>query len=223
MTVDSIRVVIADDHAVVRTGLKAILRTAPDLEVVGEATNGREAIALVERLRPDILITDLAMPDVDGAELTREVVARGLPCRILVLTMHAEEEYLVPLLEAGASGYLVKSAADRELIAAVRSVAHGGTYVQPAAGLVLARQLTRKDPARVERERFEQLTQREREVVRLVAQGFSGPEIGEQLGISPKTVDTYKQRIEQKLGLAHRTAYVQFALKLGILGTRPKA
>ncbi len=223
MTVDSIRVVIADDHAVVRTGLKAILRTAPDLEVVGEATNGREAIALVERLRPDILITDLAMPDVDGAELTREVVARGLPCRILVLTMHAEEEYLVPLLEAGASGYLVKSAADRELIAAVRSVAHGDTYVQPAAGLVLARQLTRKDPARVERERFEQLTQREREVVRLVAQGFSGPEIGEQLGISPKTVDTYKQRIEQKLGLAHRTAYVQFALKLGILGTRPKA
>jgi DNA-binding NarL/FixJ family response regulator len=217
MTVDNIRVVLADDHAVVRTGLKAVLRTAPDMEVVGEASNGREAIALVERLRPDILITDLAMPDIDGAEVTREVMAKGLPCRILVLTMHVEEEYLVPLLEAGASGYLVKSAADRELLAAVRSVAHGDTYVQPAAGQVLARQLTRKDPAKVERERYEQLTQRERDVVRLVAQGFSGPEIGNQLGISPKTVDTYKQRIEQKLGLAHRTAYVQFALKLGIL------
>lgn len=217
MTLDTIRVVLADDHAVVRTGLKAVLRTAPDMEVVGEASNGREAIALVERLRPDILITDLAMPDIDGAEVTREVMAKGLPCRILVLTMHVEEEYLVPLLEAGASGYLVKSAADRELLAAVRSVAHGDTYVQPAAGQVLARQLTRKDPAKVERERYEQLTQRERDVVRLVAQGFSGPEIGNQLGISPKTVDTYKQRIEQKLGLAHRTAYVQFALKLGIL------
>jgi DNA-binding NarL/FixJ family response regulator len=223
MTVDTIRVVLADDHAVVRTGLKAVLRTAPDVEVVGEASNGREAIALVERLRPDVLITDLAMPDVDGAEVTKEVIARGLPCRILVLTMHVEEEYLVPLLEAGASGYLVKSAADRELLAAVRSVAHGDTYVQPAAGQVLARQLTRKDPAKVERERYEQLTQRERDVVRLVAQGFSGPEIGEQLGISPKTVDTYKQRIEQKLGLAHRTAYVQFALKLGILGEQTKA
>ncbi|HET7553255.1 MAG TPA: response regulator transcription factor [Gemmatimonadaceae bacterium] len=222
MTVDTIRVVLADDHAVVRTGLKAVLRTAPDVEVVGEASNGREAIALVERLKPDILITDLAMPDVDGAAVTKEVIAKGLPCRVLVLTMHVEEEYLVPLLEAGASGYLVKSAADRELIAAVRSVAHGDTYVQPAAGRVLARELTRKDPAKVERERYEQLTQRERDVVRLVAQGFSGPEIGEQLGISPKTVDTYKQRIEQKLGLSHRTAYVQFALKLGILGAQPK-
>jgi DNA-binding NarL/FixJ family response regulator len=217
MTVDTIRVVLADDHAVVRTGLKAVLRAASDIDVVGEASNGREAIALVERLRPDILITDLAMPDIDGAEVTKEVMAKGLPCRILVLTMHVEEEYLVPLLEAGASGYLVKSAADRELLAAVRSVAHGDTYVQPAAGQVLARQLTRKDPAKVERERYEQLTQRERDVLRLVAQGFSGPEIGERLGISPKTVDTYKQRIEQKLGLAHRTAYVQFALKLGIL------
>jgi DNA-binding NarL/FixJ family response regulator len=223
MTVDTIRVVLADDHTVVRTGLKAVLRTAPDIEVVGEASNGREAIALVERLRPDVLITDLAMPDVDGAAATRELIAKELPCRVLVLTMHVEEEYLVPLLEAGASGYLVKSAADRELIAAVRSVAHGDTYVQPAAGQVLARQLTRKDPAKVERERYEQLTQRERDVVRLVAQGFSGPEIGEQLGISPKTVDTYKQRIEQKLGLAHRTAYVQFALKLGILGEQTKA
>jgi DNA-binding NarL/FixJ family response regulator len=223
MTVDTIRVVLADDHAVVRTGLKAVLGTAPDVQVVGEASNGREAIALVERLKPDILITDLTMPDLDGAAVTKEVVAKALPCRVLVLTMHVEEEYLVPLLEAGASGYLVKSAADRELVAAVRAVAHGDTYVQPAAGRVLAQNLTRKDPVKAERERYEQLTPRERDVLRLVAQGYSAPEIGDQLGISSKTVDTYKQRIEEKLGLAHRTAYVQFALKLGILDGKPKA
>jgi DNA-binding NarL/FixJ family response regulator len=217
MTVDTIRVILADDHAVVRAGLKAVLGTAPDIQVIGEASSGREAVALAERLKPDVVITDLSMPDLDGAAATKEIISRGLPSRVLVLTMHEEEEYLIPLLEAGAAGYLVKSAADRELIAAVRSVAHGDTYVRPAAARILARGLTRKDPAKVERERYEHLTPRERDVLRLIAHGYSAPEIGDQLGISPKTVDTYKQRIQEKLGLAHRTEYVQFALKLGLL------
>lgn len=217
MTVDTIRVVLADDHAVVRAGLKAVLGTAPDIQVIGEGSTGREAVALAERLKPDVLITDLTMPDLDGAGVIKEVVAKGLPSRILVLTMHAEDEYLVPLLEAGASGYLVKSVADRELVAAVRSVAHGDTYVQPSAARTLARELTRKESAEPDRERFDRLTPRERDVLRLVAQGYSAPEIGTQLGISPKTVDTYKQRIEEKLGLGHRADYVQFALKLGLL------
>ena len=131
--------------------------------------------------------------------------------------MHAEEEYLVPLMEAGAAGYLVKSAADRELVDAVRAVAHGDMYVHPV------RPDSRQEPdeegsrARTERERFDKLTQRERDVLRLVAQGYSAPEIGERLFISPKTVDTYKQRIQEKLGLAHRSDYVQLALKLGLL------
>lgn len=217
MTVDTIRVVLADDHAVVRAGLKAVLGTAPDIQVIGEGSTGREAVALAERLKPDVLITDLTMPDLDGAGVIKEVVAKGLPSRILVLTMHAEDEYLVPLLEAGASGYLVKSVADRELVAAVRSVAHGDTYVQPSAARTLARELTRKESGEPDRERFDRLTPRERDVLRLVAQGYSAPEIGTQLGISPKTVDTYKQRIEEKLGLGHRADYVQFALKLGLL------
>ncbi|MBX6332772.1 MAG: response regulator transcription factor [Gemmatimonadaceae bacterium] len=217
MTVDTIRVILADDHAVVRAGLKAVLGTAPDIQVIGEASSGREAVALAERLKPDVVITDLSMPDLDGTAATKEIVSRGLPSRVLVLTMHEEEEYLIPLLEAGAAGYLVKSAADRELIAAVRSVAHGDTYVRPAAARILARGLTRKDPAKAERERYEHLTPRERDVLRLIAHGYSAPEIGDQLGISPKTVDTYKQRIQEKLGLAHRTEYVQFALKLGLL------
>ena len=137
--------------------------------------------------------------------------------RVLVLTMHAEEEYLVPLLEAGAAGYLMKSAADRDLVDAVRAVAHGDVYVRPSAARALAKGLTRKDPAKEERDRFEKLTQRERDVLRLVAQGFSAPEIGKRLFISPKTVDTYKQRIQEKLGIAHRSDYVQMALRLGLL------
>jgi DNA-binding NarL/FixJ family response regulator len=214
---DRVRVILADDHAVVRAGLKAVLGAAPDIQVLGEASTGREAIAMVERLRPDVVVMDLTMPDMDGAAATKAIVEAGLATRVLVLTMHEEEEYLLPLLEAGASGYLVKSVADRELVAAVRAVAHGDTYVRPTAARILARSLTRKDPAKAERERFEKLTQRERDVLRLVAQGYSAPEIGERLHISPKTVDTYKQRVQEKLGLSHRTEYVQFALKLGLL------
>ena len=217
MSGDMIRVILADDHAVVRAGLKAVLSSAKDIEVIGEAKNGNEAVALVERFKPDIVVMDLSMPDLDGTAATKQIVEKGLPTRVLVLTMHAEEDYLVPLMEAGAAGYLVKSAADRELVDAVRAIAHGDVYVRPAAARVLAKNLTKKDPEKVNRERFDKLTQREQDVLRLVAQGFSAPEIGERLYISPKTVDTYKQRIHEKLGLAHRSDYVQFALKLGLL------
>ncbi len=217
MTSDLIRVVLVDDHAVVRAGLKAVLGTAKDIDVVGEAKDGREAIGLVDRFHPDVVVMDLSMTGMDGSAATKEIVAKGGESRVLILTMHPEEDYLVPLLEAGASGYLVKSAADRELVDAVRAVAKGDVYVRPMAARVLARGLTRKDPQRVDRERFEKLTDRERDVLRLTAQGYSAPEIGERLFISPKTVDTYKQRINEKLGLSHRADYVQFALRLGLL------
>jgi DNA-binding NarL/FixJ family response regulator len=217
MTGDVIRVILADDHAVVRAGLRAVLGVAKDIEVIGEAKNGREAVTMAERYKPDVVVMDLGMPDLDGTAATKEIVAKELPARVLVLTMHAEADYLVPLMEAGAAGYLVKSAADRELVDAVRAVAHGDVYVNPSAARVLAKNLTKKDPAAAERERFEKLTQRERDVLRYVAQGYSAPEIGEKLFISPKTVDTYKQRIQEKLGFSHRSDYVQLALKLGIL------
>src|SRR5215212_7539616 len=214
---DTIRVILADDHAVVRAGLKAVLGVARDIEVIGEARTGVEAVALAERFKPDVVVMDLSMPELDGTAATREIVKKGLATRVLVLTMHTEEEYLVPLMEAGAAGYLVKSAADKDLVDAVRAVAHGDVYVRPSAARVLAKNLTKKDPAKTEREQFEKLTQRERDVLRLVAQGYSAPEIGERLFISPKTVETYKQRIQEKLGLSHRSDYVQFALKLGLL------
>jgi two-component system, NarL family, response regulator NreC len=218
MTGDTIRVVLADDHTVVRAGLKAVLGAARDIEVIGEAKTGREAVALVERFKPDVIVMDLSMPDMDGTEATKEIVAKGLAVKVLILTMHIEEDYLIPLMEAGAAGYLVKSAADRELVDAVRAVAHGDVYVRASAARVLAKNLTKKDPAKEERERFNKLTDRERDVLKFVAQGFSAPEIGEKLFISPKTVDTYKQRIQEKLGLSHRSDYVRFALKLGLLG-----
>jgi len=217
MTSDLIRVVLADDHTVVRAGLKAVLGTAKDIDVVGEAKDGREAIALVDRFKPDVVVMDLSMGGMDGTAATKEIVGKGVSTRVLILTMHPEEDYLVPLLEAGAAGYLVKSAADRELVDAVRAVAKGDVYVRPTAARVLAKGLTKKDPHQVDRERFEKLTERERDVLRLTAQGYSAPEIGERLFISPKTVDTYKQRINEKLGLSHRADYVQFALRLGLL------
>jgi DNA-binding NarL/FixJ family response regulator len=217
MLEDLIRVVLADDHAVVRAGLKAVLGMARDIIVVGEAANGREAVAIAERLQPDVVVMDLTMPELDGAAATTEIVAKGLPCRVLVLTMHAEDEYLVPVMGAGASGYLVKTDADRELVDAVRAVARGDVYVRTTAARILAKNLAKKDPAQTEREQYERLTERERAVLRLVGMGFTAPEIGQRLFISPKTVDTYKQRIQEKLHLSHRTQYVQLALRLGLL------
>ena len=217
MSADVIRVILADDHSVVRAGLRAVLGTAKDIEVVGEASGGREAVALVARLKPDVVVMDLSMDDMDGTAATREITELGTSTRVLVLTMHDEEDYLVPVIEAGAAGFLVKSVADRELVDAVRMIARGDMYMRPSAARVLAKRITRKDPVQAERERFARLTERERDVLRLVAQGYSAPEIGARLFISPKTVDTYKQRIHEKMGLSHRAEYVQIALKLGLL------
>lgn len=214
----TIRVVLVDDHAIVRTGLKAVLGAAPEIEVVGEASGGVEAVALLASTPADVVVMDISMTEGDGIAATRAIVARGDQSpRILVLTMHAEEAYLEPVLEAGASGYLVKSTADRELVEAVRAVARGEVYVQPSAARVLAQGARRREEHASDRARFERLTDRERAVMQLIAEGYTAPEIGEQLTISPKTVDTYKQRINDKLGLTHRADYVKLALKLGLL------
>jgi DNA-binding NarL/FixJ family response regulator len=214
----SIRVVLVDDHAIVRTGLKAVLADEGDIEVVGEASGGNEALALQERVPADVVVMDLSMSDGDGMMATRAITGRGgQPPRVLVLTMHAEEAYLEAVLEAGASGYLVKSTADRELVEAIRAVANGEIFVQPSAARVLAQGARRREEHATDRARFERLTERERAVMQLIAEGYTAPEIGEQLAISPKTVDTYKQRVNDKLGLTHRADYVKLALKLGLL------
>jgi DNA-binding NarL/FixJ family response regulator len=213
-----IRVVLVDDHAIVRTGLKAVLGAAPEIEVVGEASGGAEATTLLAGTAADVVVMDISMADGDGITATR-VITRGSPAapRVLVLTMHAEEAYLEAVLEAGASGYLTKSTADRDLVEAVRAVARGDVFVQPSAARVLAQGARRREEHATDRARFERLTDRERAVMQLIAEGYTAPEIGEQLMISPKTVDTYKQRINDKLGLTHRADYVKLALKLGLL------
>ncbi|HLB10578.1 MAG TPA: response regulator transcription factor [Gemmatimonadaceae bacterium] len=217
MSDDLIRVILADDHAVVRAGLKAVLGASSNIQVVGEAADGSEAVALAERLDPDVVIMDLSMDRTDGATATRQIADKKLRARVLILTMHAEEDYLILALEAGAAGYLMKNAADRELVDAVRTVARGDMFIRPSAARILAQGIGRKDPLAAERARFERLTEREQNVLKFTAQGYSAPEIGERLFISPKTVDTYKQRIGEKLGLTHRAEYISFALKLGLL------
>lgn len=217
MTNDIISIVLADDHAVVRAGLKAVLRTAKDMQVIGEASNGAEAIAMVKRLDPDVLVMDLSMPQMDGVEATKQLTTDAVRTRILILTMHAPDETLIPLVELGISGFLQKTAADRELIDAVRAAAFGDTYLQPAAARVLADGIRKRAEHVDERSGFDRLTAREQDVLRLIAKGFSAPEIGTRLTISPKTVETYKQRIHEKVGLTHRSDYVRYALKLGLL------
>ena len=216
----TIRVVLVDDHAIVRTGLKAVLGAAPEIAVVGEASGGNEAITLLETTAADVVVMDLSMANGDGIAATRKITHdKDQTARVLVLTMHSEEVYLEAVLEAGASGYLVKNTADRELVDAVRAVARGDVWVQPSAARVLAQSARRREEHATDRARFDRLTDRERAVMRLIAEGYTAPEIGEQLMISPQTVDTYKQRVNDKLGLAHRADYVKLALKLGLLKT----
>jgi two-component system, NarL family, response regulator NreC len=220
VSAERIPVLLVDDHAILRDGLKALLRLTPDIVVVGEAANGVDAVAAVSRLAPQVVVMDLDMPDGDGATATRALARLNPAPRVLILTMHQEEERLIPLLAAGASGYLSKEVADRELADAIRAVAAGEVYVRPRVARLLAADLrprARPTPADQVREQFDALSNREQAVLRLIAQGYSGPEIGSQLGISAKTVDTYKQRIEDKLGLGHRTDYVRFALDAGLL------
>jgi len=215
-----IRVALVDDHTLVREGVRALLQAESDIKVVAEASSGEDAPGMVEQSRPDVVIMDLDMPGMDGIDATRTLLEGESKPKVLVLTMHAEEQRLVNALQAGASGYLMKDAAETELIEAIRAVARGDVYVRPRVAQMLAANLRpneRITDADRARERFQALSEREQTVLRLVAEGYNGPEIGRMLGITAKTVDTYKQRIGEKLGLGHRTDYVRFALTIDLL------
>jgi DNA-binding NarL/FixJ family response regulator len=217
---DVIRVMLVDDHTILREGLRGLLRSAPDIQVVGEASNGAEAIAAVAQCTPDVVVMDLDMPGGDGAAATRELAQLERPPKVLILTMHTEEERLIPLLEGGAIGFLSKDTAEHELVDAIRVVASGEVFVRPTVARLLAanaRPRARQSSLDEARARLELLSGRERSVLRYVAEGYSGVEIGRMLGVTPKTVDTYKNRIGQKLGFTHRTDYVRFALRLGLI------
>lgn len=217
MSTETIRIILADDHEMVREGLRLLLRAAPDIAVVGEAENGAAALALARRVVPDIVVLDLDMPGGDGLTTLRELGQTLPTVRVLILTMYAEQERLLPLLEAGARGYLTKEAASQDLVEAIRVVAAGDIYVRPTAARLLAAAVVPQRAARTATGQFHALSEREQTILRLVAQGYSGAEIARQLRISSKTVAAYKQRIEEKLGLEHRTDYVRFAIQAGIL------
>jgi DNA-binding NarL/FixJ family response regulator len=210
-----IRVLLADDHLVLRAGLRALLEAEKDLRIVGEASTGEEAVEKAKAVRPDVIVMDLSMPGMGGLEATRVITEAKLG-RVLVLTMHAEEEYLLAVLEAGGSGYVKKTSADEDLTEAIRTVARDEVFLYPAAAKLLLQGFRVRgdddgpDPLAV-------LSEREREVLAMTAEGFSSSEIGEKLFISPKTVDTYRSRIMQKLNLHHRSELVRFALNTGLL------
>jgi two-component system response regulator NreC len=215
---DIIRVVLVDDHAMVREGIRLLLRGVSDIAVVGEAGDGEAAVTVALQLAPDVIVLDLDMPRVDGAAALRNLTQLVPRARVLILTVHAEHERLLSLLDGGARGYLTKEATSRDLVEAIRVVASGEVYVRPAAARVLAAAVVPHRAAKSAHDRFETLSQREQTVLTSVARGFSGVEIAHRLGISTKTVDAYKRRIEEKLGLEHRTGYVGFAVEAGILG-----
>jgi DNA-binding NarL/FixJ family response regulator len=213
--VKKIRVLLADDHAVVRAGLKALVDGQPDLEVVAEAGDGPTALRLAAAAKPDVAVLDFAMPGLDGAA-TAERLRQVSPCtRSLALTVHEDRSYLKQVLQAGASGYVLKRSAAEELIHAIRAVAAGGVYLDPAlAGRVVEGYVG--EPAAGGTAAVE-LSDREAEVLRLIAQGFANKEIAARLGVSIKTVETYKARSMQKLGLNSRVDIIRYALGRGWL------
>jgi two-component system response regulator NreC len=210
-----IKILLVDDHAMFRAGIRALIEAEDRMKVIGEASSGDEAVDRVRELKPDIVIMDLSMPDSNGLEATRRISALELNTSVLVLTVHAEEEYLVPVVEAGASGYLTKTSADTDLLEAIRVVARGQVFLPPKAATLLLRRY--KDAEGDDSASLNDLSSREQEVLALTAEGFSSREIGQKLFISPKTVDTYRSRIMDKLGLSHRSELVRFALKAGLL------
>ncbi len=207
-----IRILLADDHAVVRQGFRLILEAQPDLEIVGEASNGREAAELAARLRPDVVVMDVAMPELSGIEATRRLGVESPRTRVLALSMHKDSVYVREILRAGARGYLLKDAIDRDLVAAIRAVARGEGYLSPAVSDAVLSDYRRHvtDP-------LDLLTSREREVLQLIAEGKTNKEIANLLKLSVYTVDSHRGRIMEKLNVHTTSDLVRFAMRKGLI------
>lgn len=213
---DTIRVVLVDDHAIVRTGLRMLFQTEPDIAIVGEADSGEAAIAVVTALKPDVVVMDIAMPGMSGIEATRRIKAVSPETAVLALTMHEEEPYFFQMLEAGASGYVPKRAAADDLVSAVRVVAQGQVFLYPSLARLLVQDYLQREAAG-QTEEADLLTPREREVLTLIAQGLTNREIAEALVISVKTVDRHRENIMHKLNLHSRVELVKYAIAKGLI------
>ncbi len=212
---ERIRVLIADDHTIVRSGVRLLLEAEPDIEVVGEALDGQQALTLAETLRPDVILMDIAMPGMDGLEATRKIIALWPDIRVLVLTMHRTDDYFFEMLKAGASGYVLKGAQTDELINAIRVVAQGEVFLYPP----VARKLVQDYLNRVagNAQSSPSLSPRETEILRLMAEGCSNKEIAEELVVSPSTVHSHRSNLMSKLGLNSRRELIQYARDRGLL------
>jgi DNA-binding NarL/FixJ family response regulator len=212
----SITIVLADDHTIVRQGLRAILEAEKDFTIVGEASNGQDALAQVEQLRPDILVLDLALPDIHGLEVVRRLRSRHIQTRVVVLSMHARGAYIQEAMKQGVKGYVLKGSDAKELVQAIRQAMLGKSYLSPAlAQLAIETQLQITQNQNLDP--YETLTNREREILPLAASGMSSNEIGKKLFISPRTVEVHRARILRKLGLQNQTELIRYAIQRGIL------
>lgn len=210
----TLKILIADDHGILRAGLRTLLKAEPQLEVVGEAENGEEAILLAEQLKPDVILLDMSMPNLNGIETTRRLLAKLPQTKVLILTAHEDYGLVRETIQAGAAGYIIKRAAESELISAIRAVSRGELYVHPAMTRAL---LETPDASLPKSEGNDLLTSRETEVLRLIAQGYTNRQIAEELKISVRTVETHRGNITSKLGLYSRVELLRFATQNGLL------
>jgi DNA-binding NarL/FixJ family response regulator len=207
-----VTVFVADDHAIVRDGLVAHLSAQPDLSVIGTASNGRDALSQILARAPQIAVLDISMPELDGIEVTRRIVAERPDVRVIILSMHGGAQHIFQALEAGVRGYLLKESAGREIIEAIRAVQAGRRYLSPKVAEIVAENVGTRGGANP----LESLSRREREILKLVADGHSSAEIGAKLHLSPKTVDSYRSRMMQKLHLPDLVAVIKFAIQHGL-------
>ena len=212
-----IRILLADDHTILRAGLRMMLNAQPDMEVIGEAQDGKQAINATMHLQPDIVLMDITMPDMGGIEATRQIKRIAPEVKVLVLTMHENDEYVFQALRAGASGYILKEAADTELITALHVLRSGQFYLSPSAQSVIVGDYLQRVHTGEEKDSYNNLTEREKEILKLVAEGYTNNQIAERLVISPKTVDTHRTHVMDKLNLHSRAELVKYAMRRGLL------
>jgi two-component system response regulator NreC len=208
-----IKVLIADDHTLVRDGIRSMLNLVADVEVIGEAVNGREAVEMTRQLSPDVVLMDLAMPIMSGLDATRRIRREFPGTKVLALTQYDDNEYVIPVIEAGASGFVTKMAAFSELTLAIQAVYRGDSFLSPSAAAALVEECQQKTIGEVVKEPYQLLTDRERETLKLVVEGYTTREIADMLVVSPKTVEWYKTSLMKKLNLHNRTDLIKFAIR----------
>jgi two-component system, NarL family, response regulator NreC len=212
-----LRILLADDHIVMRTGLRALLERQPNLEVVGESENGRETVALAASLRPDVVVMDVGMPVLNGIEATQTIVTQCPATAVVILSMHADESYVMRALKAGARGYLLKDSAAADLIGAIQAISQGKSFFSPKVSRILAEDYVRVLKQKGAVDTYDLLTSREREILQLLAEGKTNKEVATALNISPYTVETHRSHILQKLNLHNSAELVLYAVRKGII------